>query len=502
MNTAARWVRSSMKSFHSPSYSTNSHQVTAKWLQRILEDHSEPPRLYAWTLANLPRSTDQSHDNTPLQVLSAAEERRRIYILGVGNIGRLYAVCLAKSPVRPPITLVVHRKELLAHWRDNPGIEIVHNDGGSERNADFDIEWWTDVKPVFGPVREPGYISHSESNSGPSPASDLGGGEGESKSIKNLIIATKAADAMPQVDRVRRYLNDESEVAFAQNGMCKLWPPLGERYIAHRWGAGGGRGGPRWRACVTTHGVTALGPFRSLLASPADVAVGVVRDGIGTLAVAETDAEKGVLIERVVGAPGLNARKVGTRELWVAQLEKLVVNSVINPLTAVLRCKNGEVFEDRGDGVTDVVDVLLDEAARTLRGLVIDGSTDGVLLSGERDGDGKGGKEVWGSEKERLENLRKDLAGRFSYMRLRVMLHSVGEKVAENTSSMLQDVKAGKKTEIEDFNGWLVETARYLGEDGLPAHEKLIALVLNSKTLTREELVRHFLRRQVRGSAA
>ncbi|KAI0883350.1 ketopantoate reductase PanE/ApbA C terminal-domain-containing protein [Annulohypoxylon maeteangense] len=486
MNTATRWARSSMKPLHSPSYSTNSHQVTAKWLQRILEDHSEPPRLYAWTPANLSRDTNQNHTGMPLQVLSASEERRRIYILGVGNLGRLYAICLAKAPDRPPITLVVHRKELLAHWRDSPGVEIVRNDGESERDAGFDVEWWTDVKPDFGAVREPGFSLYSDSElgkvEGESRDGGMGGGGGRSKGIRNLIVATKAADAMPQVDRVRGYLSDGAEVAFSQNGMCKLWPPLGEAYVAHRWGGDGGS--PRWCACVTTHGVTALAPFRSLLASPAGVAVGVVGVGAGK------GTEEEYLIERILGAPGLAAKRVGTGELWVAQLEKLVVNSVINPLTAVLRCKNGEVFEDRGDGVLDVVDVLLEEAGRTLRGLIGDKSSEGVLLSGE----GDGGKGIGGSEEERLEKVREELVERFSFSKLRVMLYSVGEKVAENTSSMLQDVRAGKKTEIEDFNGWLVETARYLDdEDGLPAHEKLIALVLDGKALTRGELVRHFL---------
>ncbi|KAI1213522.1 6-phosphogluconate dehydrogenase C-terminal domain-like protein [Annulohypoxylon truncatum] len=490
--STTRWARNSIKRLHSPSYSTNSHPVTAKWLQRILEDHSEPPRLYAWTAANLPTANARPcrGSTSSAEVSSASEERRRIYILGVGNIGRLYAVCLAKNPDRPPITLVVRRKGLLTQWRNSPGIEVVHGDGGSDRSADFDVEWWTEEKPLCGPVREPGGGRASSSST------DLGSGSVESEGgsgntrIRNLIVATKAAHAMPQIDRVRRYLGPETEVAFCQNGMCKLWPPLGEAYARHKWGEGGR--GPRWRACVTTHGVTALGPFRSLLASPAGVAVGAVGGGRSEgEAEKEVEMETDYLIERIVRAPGLAAQRVATRELWVAQLEKLVVNSVINPLTAVLGCKNGVVFEDGGDGVRDVVDGLLDEAGRTLRGLVRDESTDGVLLSEDEGEEGEGG-----SEEERLEKVRAELVERFSFANLRKMLYAVGEKVAENTSSMLQDVRAGKETEIEDFNGWLIETARYLGdEDGLPAHEKLIALVVDGKTLTKGELVRHFLGR-------
>ncbi|OTB07229.1 hypothetical protein M426DRAFT_71880 [Hypoxylon sp. CI-4A] len=452
------------------SYSGSAKQVPATWLQRILNDNSEPPRLYAWTLANLPPSppppngTQNQHADASSSLGVNSEFRKdaeqqqqqhRIYILGIGNMGRLYASLLAKTtttnPRPPPITLVVHRRELLEHWRARPGIELAR-DGTAEWNADFDIEWWTDAKPAHGPVREPGGAGESEGGSG--------------GSIKNLIVSTKAADALPQVDRLRRYLGGESTVAFTQNGMCKLWPPLGAAYAEKRFLAGGV---PRWLVCVTTHGVTSSGAFRSVLASPANVLVGSVE-----AATPASDRGGDFLAEAIVAAPGLAATRVSTRELWVAQLEKLVVNSVINPLTAVLRCRNGELFTERdGDWLPDVIDLLVEEASGTLRALVGHSSSEGVLL-------GEGDKDEGSTQ--RLQAVREELLQRFSFPRLRAMLYGVGAKVAENTSSMLQDVRAGKKTEIEDFNGWLVETAALVGHDGgLPAHEKLMALVIDGK---------------------
>ncbi|KAI0846089.1 6-phosphogluconate dehydrogenase C-terminal domain-like protein [Daldinia vernicosa] len=469
------------------SSSTSPRQVPTGWLRRVAEDQSEPPRLYAWRLTNLADGANYARKSLEVgvgvgvgvgEIPTPDDERRRIYILGVGNIGRLYASFLAKNDPRPPITLVVHRRELLDQWKAHPGIELVR-DGKTERNPAFRIEWWTDAQPTHGPVREPG------------------SGYG----ISNLIVATKAPDAIPQVDRVRRYLDGRSTVAFAQNGMCKLWPPLGEVYVATRFGQG--KEGPRWLACVTTHGVTSLGPFRSVHASPADVRVGsvMVRGGDGQVGNGsnngdgdkdkDKDKDKDdYLAAQIVGAPGLAARRVATRELWVAQLEKLVVNAVVNPLTAVLRCKNGEIFEERGDGLGDVVEMLVDEASRTLRALVGHRSSEGILLA--QDIDGKEDDVVTGAAaEESLERTREELLERFSSARLRTMLYSVGEKVAANTSSMLQDVQAGKKTEIEDFNGWLVETAWYLGdEDGLPVNEKLISLVEDAAVRTRGELVK------------
>ena len=95
---------------------------------------------------------------------------------------------------------------------------------------------------------------------------------------------------------------------------------------------------PNWLVCVTTHGVTSLGAFKSIHASPADVAMGPV------LLNPESQGDFEYLMDQILRAPHLSARKVPTSALWVLQLEKLVVNSTINPMTALLRCKNGLLF--------------------------------------------------------------------------------------------------------------------------------------------------------------
>ncbi|CCF42569.1 ketoisovalerate reductase, partial [Colletotrichum higginsianum] len=63
---------------------------------------------------------------------------------------------------------------------------------------------------------------------------------------------------------------------------------------------------------------------------------------------------------------------------------------------------------------------------------------------------------------------------RFSQSRLKEMLYDVGFKVRDNTSSMLQDVRAGKQTEINEFNGWLVETAGYLDDNLDITHHQIL----------------------------
>ncbi|KND91594.1 hypothetical protein TOPH_03781 [Tolypocladium ophioglossoides CBS 100239] len=69
------------------------------------------------------------------------------------------------------------------------------------------------------------------------------------------------------------------------------------------------------------------------------------------------------------------------------------------------------------------------------------------------------------------------------------MLHAFGARVGENTSSMLQDVQAGRQTEVRDFNGWLVDTAAFLDQGlDVSTHRALVALVESGTVLNKEEL--------------
>ncbi|KAF0638552.1 hypothetical protein FPSE5266_08659 [Fusarium pseudograminearum] len=170
------------------------------WLEVCCSDSRPTPTLFAWNVSNL-----ASYDGSDLSTSTASgDSDKRIYILGIGNLGRLFASSLAQAPNKPPITLVVHRKELLEQWAEGQGIEILRN-GKLEKNKDFDIEWWTEAEPDIGPIRE----------------------VAEGDKLKNLIITTKASASLPQVDRVRGYLDRNSTVLFVQNGMSKLWPPYG-----------------------------------------------------------------------------------------------------------------------------------------------------------------------------------------------------------------------------------------------------------------------------------
>lgn len=434
------------------------------WLSRTLQDKAPGPKIYKWTVDDVPGGSSTTKTAVVGRRRSAEDERRRIYILGMGNLGRLFAASLAKLPNRPPITLVVHRRGLLEQWCSEPGV-VLHppsyldgqeNGDDSSRITDFDVEMWSETPPPTGAAST------------------------EISDISNLIIATKAQDALRTADWLRRYLGPESTVAFAQNGMNKLWPPYGAIYNEARYPEAAGRSNPLWLACIVTHGVFSLGPFASVHASPADVVLGAVGDDDPT-----SPGGEAYLVQQILAASHLRARWAPRHELWVLQLEKLVVNSVINPLTAILRCKNGALFMS-GDGsaLPRIIDQLLEGTSAVLRVLAQHEIESGSIFGQAGNGDGQ----------------KDALVERLSFKSLRAMVYRVGELVKDNNSSMLQDALAGKTTEVGEFNGWIVEMARYLesvgATDGKPidvtAHQKMVDLVETGAPLSKDELGSHF----------
>ncbi|HEY3367594.1 MAG TPA: 2-dehydropantoate 2-reductase [Symbiobacteriaceae bacterium] len=115
--------------------------------------------------------------------------------------------------------------------------------------------------------------------------------------------------------------------------------------------------------------------------------------------------------------------------LWA----KLAVNAGINPLTALLRVNNGELLV-RPDA-RRLMAAATQEAAAVAAAL-------GVVL---------------------VEDPR-------------VRVRAVAESTAANRSSMLQDVAAGRRTEIEAINGAVAERGRALGVP-TPVNETLTALI-------------------------
>lgn len=112
---------------------------------------------------------------------------------------------------------------------------------------------------------------------------------------------------------------------------------------------------------------------------------------------------------------------------------KLVVNAAINPITALTRRQNGIVLSP---ALRRTVQTVVAEAVALA-------AAEGLEISAEEAG---------------------------------TLVFSVAEKTEANTSSMLQDVLRGRRTEIEAINGYIVRRAEKYGI-AVPLNEALYALV-------------------------
>lgn len=169
----------------------------------------------------------------------------------------------------------------------------------------------------------------------------------------------------------------------------------------------------------TGQGITTAGAWRDA-------------DGVHPAGTGDTLLPPGfeAVAERLTAA-GLPARV--EPEIAAARLAKLLVNVAINPLAALHGVTNGALREAP---YRAALDALVDEAWPVLRAA-------GLALDAEA-------------------------------ARQRVI--AVATATAANRASMLQDVQAGRRTEIDAITGALLEMARQQGID-LPAHREIFSRI-------------------------
>ncbi len=121
---------------------------------------------------------------------------------------------------------------------------------------------------------------------------------------------------------------------------------------------------------------------------------------------------------------------------------KLVVNSVVNPLTALLGCRNGELLETA-------------EARKILYRICSEAASAFAMQAQEE-----------GSDKEKQAKVQTGLSRVHPGLTARALEEEclrVIKVTAGNMSSMLSDVRSGSYTEIDYMNGYLIGLGRTFG---------------------------------------
>ncbi|MCJ1229637.1 hypothetical protein MMC12_006306 [Toensbergia leucococca] len=337
------------------------------------------------------------------------QRSKRIYILGTGNVGTFVAYSLAELKPRPPITLLCHRKGLLDVWKAK-GEEIeLSADGTSDVRGGFDVELATaETEGLVRPLELP------------------------HETISHLIVAVKTPNTVSALDAIKHRLTPKCTLLFLQNGMG-VSDEVNETIFRDP----GTR--PHYMLGIISHGINSTKPFA------------ITHAGIGTISLSSTSlgdqpASALYLQTAFLQAKSLNAHVCSRQEMIKLQWEKLVVNAIINPLTAIMDVPNGRILEK---DMTSTVRLLIAEISRIIQA---------------------------------LPDMSRDMKKHFLPDRLETLVINMATKTANNISSMLQDIRAKKPTEIEYINGYIVRRAEELGVS-CEQNRKLMRQVLTKQQL-------------------
>lgn len=222
--------------------------------------------------------------------------------------------------------------------------------------------------------------------------------------IEHLLVCCKSWQSLSIINTLSHTLTSNSKVVLLQNGLAQLYEakPLLEHC--------------HYYCASTTDGVFKTDNFNINLAGAGATVVGPFNAAATSQSIELGTAEWQENIEAL---------------LW----QKLCVNAVINPLTAIYDVRNGEVLSTP-------------ECAERI----------GPLC-------------------EEISTISSHAGHSLASQELQKIVYAVATQTANNSSSMRADIHAGRRTEIQEINGYLSGVAK---QNGLasPLNDSLIAAII------------------------
>jgi len=339
------------------------------------------------------------------------------------------------------VTLVFHKKSYLDTWEAGNKEITLKTDGISVARSGFNVEYYraafrrhgqqVTYDEYMSPLIDPHLQAEvSRSEEAPSPLDE----NASHKPIHNLIVCVKAVDTVGALLNIRHRLQPESSILFLQNGMgiidqvnTEVFPDPTTR--------------PNYMLGIISHGVYSQGPFSATHAGHGTIQIGLLPRSHPSRPTSPTSPTQAFedetwstasryILRTLVRSPVLTAIGQTPTEILQVQLEKLAVNAIINPITALLDSRNGAMLYNYP--LTRAMRLLLAEISLVFRNL---------------------------PELAQLPNTET----RFSAERLETLVVGVAYRTKENVSSMCVDVRTGWRTEIDFINGYVVKRGEELG---------------------------------------
>ena len=280
---------------------------------------------------------------------------RTIHILGLETPGKFLAYALTPLPDAPPVMMLTRQYPALKTWqREGQGITLIRH-GKTETRYGVGLE----MMPPLDRMNQPRPDGNKPCTDARRPA--YGG------HISQLIINVQSQLVVHGLTSIKHRLDRRSTILFMHDTMgvmeevnLKIFPDIETR--------------PNYM----------LGIFsRTVTTSSSGFTIGM--DGLGTMALAlvprhfelgatatdtsslEESASAHYLLRTLCRSPEIAA--VGFRyfDLLIMKLRKLAVRAVIDPLSTMFDCANGQLLPNQG--ILTLMNVLVTEISQILTGL-------------------------------------------------------------------------------------------------------------------------------------
>ncbi|EIW87022.1 2-dehydropantoate 2-reductase [Coniophora puteana RWD-64-598 SS2] len=391
----------------------------------------------------------------------------RFHVLGVGAIGSLVAH---------------HLRNVVP--RENP-VVLLHRTRSQAKRARVDHISTVKVE-TQGIVKEAQGFAQEVAEGGDAAKSDQ-------DPIDSVIVTTKAHSTRAAIAKLLPRLSASSTVVLMQNGMG-VYEELVEEVFKNPTSR------PHFILCSNSHGAWLKNSFHSVHAGVGDLQLAVMpnrrnRDYEASLSshtgpqfdkpllslddITRSDdpslARYHTLRNTVAALSSLSSlcpKWVPMSELQVILRRKLVANAAINPLTALMGCRNGNLFRDT-------------ESIKMLNNLCKE--AEAVFLA-ERQQANEGMSDSLQQEVSTGHISPPSLDPRLRHSALVESTIRVSRTTGANISSMLSDVRRNLPTEIDYINGFLSNRGQHLGIP-TPLNDALTSLVKIRKHIPLDQLM-------------
>ncbi|KAJ2721980.1 2-dehydropantoate 2-reductase (Ketopantoate reductase) (KPA reductase) (KPR), partial [Coemansia sp. Benny D115] len=393
--------------------------------------------------------------------LGGASKSSRIHVLGAGAVGLLFAAHLRQSG--HPITLVLRSQAAVDRFRSNGGRIAVVNEWVrahpsrrlllADNTGEQLAPWFAqDVQAEVAYQQQQQHQQHQKlqlhmqrAYAGAQDAVHYESNtEPESGTIRQLILATKAQDTLEAYWSVKQRLNAQSTVVLLQNGMGVYEAIQREFYNSPQQQSASD---PTLDTPAFIIGTNSHGCLRDTADQDSyltrHTAMGCCQFAIRPSLLSPPPAlpQSALDMLNALAALSLDARIVNWSDLHQALLLKLAANATINPVTALADCRNGYLVppSPENTGLGRCVDQAHYKAMDSLRASAC--------------------AEIAAIYARAHPHLHHELTAQA----LGEYVAHVARTTAMNRSSMLQDVSAGRQTEVDWINGYLVRLGQQHG---------------------------------------